>query len=63
MAVKQYFKNVNFHKFCIVDSRHLEFEGLDLSESKKRKKNNTGNGFPMTKLVENDTFHVHIAVH
>ena len=36
MAVKQYyFKNVNFHKFCIVDSRHLEFECLDLSESKK----------------------------
>ena len=36
MAVKQYyFKNVHFHKFSVADSRHLEFEGLDLSESQK----------------------------
>ena len=61
MAVKKYyFKNINFHKFCIADSRHLGFEDLNLSESKK---NNTGNGFPMAKLYEKDTFHVHIAVH
>ena len=53
MAVKQYyFKNINFHKCCIADSRHLEFEGLNMSESNK---NNTGNVFPKAKLVEKDT--------
>ena len=57
---------MSFQKLYIVDSRHLEFEGLDLSESKNNNNNNnniTGNRFPMTKLVEKDTFHVDIAVH